>query len=110
MDDITGLSKAELQELKIKIDSEIDAIRDQLKRVEATAASGGEYADPDWYWSAVRARKHKVRQSQMIQSEFTRRKEMRQGTIEGHFVDIARIRLSSDLFDELLDEARRRTP
>jgi len=93
--------------MKAEIDADIDNIRDQLKRAEVTLKTTGKYADPDWYWKAVRARKLKARDSQKIQLRLGQIRKERKGrkTVSDFFVDIAKERLERGQFYDYLDEA-----
>ena len=103
---LSTLSKHELMQLKYRMEDENDSIRDQLRRAEAHQKSTGEYADPNWYWSAVRAYKYRTRTVQAIQIELSKRKVADRSRVPDNFMDIARLRLAPELFQELLREAQ----
>ena len=100
------LTKYDLMQLKHRMEDENDSIRDQLRRAEAHQKSTGEYADPNWYWSAVRAYKYRTRTVQAIQIELSKRKVADRTRVPDSFMDIARLRLAPELFQELLHEAQ----
>lgn len=103
---LSALNKHELMQLKHRMEDENDSIRDQLRRAEAHQKSTGEYADPNWYWSAVRAYKYRTRTVQAIQIELSKRKVADRSRVPDNFMDIARLRLAPELFQELLREAQ----
>jgi len=105
LDNLQEMSDSELLDLKFKIDGEIENIRDQIDRAKADAATG-EYSDRNWYWSAVRAKKIKGRQSQQIQNEMSRRKSERANDLPNIFIDVAKEQLSNELFTEILQRAQ----
>lgn len=100
------LTKYDLMQLKHRMEDENDSIRDQLRRAEAHQKSTGEYADPNWYWSAVRAYKYRTRTVQAIQIELSKRKVADRTRVPDSFMDIARLRLAPELFQDLLREAQ----
>lgn len=103
---LSTLTKHELMQLKHRMEDENDSIRDQLRRAEAHQKSTGEYADPNWYWSAVRAYKYRTRTVQAIQIELSKRKVTDRSRVPDNFMDVARLRLDPELFQELLREAQ----
>jgi hypothetical protein len=105
---LSTMSRAELLDLKMKLDTELDDIKDQIKRAEAHTAQTGEYAEPAWYWSAVRARKHKGRQSQAVQMELSKRRKERKKVdpLANYFMNAARHTLDPNTFNEILSLAR----
>lgn len=106
--DLSDMSRDELISLKNQLDSELDDIKLQIKSAESRAAATGVYADRDWFYSAIAARKKKGRQVQRIQQELGKRKRERGESLRSpyeFFVDIARARIDDDLFEEMMTEA-----
>lgn len=66
-DELMAMSRADLLKLKLAVDVQTSAIRDQLRRARARLAQSGERADDDWFRRASSALGGKVRLSQWIQ-------------------------------------------
>ena len=96
---LAELTKEELLQLKMEIDDEGFSIGEQIAKAQATKYETGIYTDADWYWSARRAKRHKVKQSQQIQAELSRRKGVKR--MPDLFMDVARELLPADDFDRL---------
>ena len=75
--DLAELSREELLDLKLGLDTTVDDIRTQLDQARSRARASGQYADPRWYHSARRARQRVARKSQTIQHQLSRRKQAR---------------------------------
>ena len=102
---IGDMEEHELLTLKTILDDSLDTINDQLSRAKAELQTAGTHSDPNWYWSAVRAKKHIGRKSQAIQAEFKRRKTVKRVRLEKAFMDSAKLLLNGDTFQMLLDAA-----
>lgn len=111
-DNFASLDDVDLLDWKLKIEREIDHIRDRLAKVKREAKLTGIYADPGWFRSAEQCRRILGRQSQQIQNEFSRRKRAK-GRAERHnrgahliFTEVARRRLTDELYAAIWDEAQ----
>lgn len=102
--DLEQLSATELKELRLEVEAELDNIKDQLNRARVERASTGKYADPDWYWSATRAMKHKQRDIQAIQVEQGKRSKDK--PVSQYFVDVAFNTLEREVYNDIMTEAK----
>jgi len=104
--DLTKLKAHELVELRLIIENENDSIKDQLEVADESPSKM--YSDRNWYRSATRAKKHRIRIIQAINAEQTRRKSERRErgqSVPQYFVDAARELLNQDQFGEIMDLA-----
>ena len=107
--DLIQMSRDELLDLKLRIDTQIDGIKVQLAEAAGYAKAEGIYADPSWYARATAAGKIMGRKSQTIQRVLSQRKRQekaeRQRTIGDAFIDAARVRLAPDTFTMVMEDA-----
>lgn len=104
-------SKEDLLSLKIRTEDEIASVKLQLSQARESPST----IDREWEARATRALIHYGRISQHIQSRLGQIKSAEKqknvassSTTERHFLDVAKERLLSDLFNEILDEAKYR--
>ena len=104
--DLEKLDWKELKDLRIKFEIELDNIKDQIGRAEALQKSEGIYSDPDWYWSAKRALRHKQRAVQAIQTETAIKRPEKEKPLSQYFVEVANNKLTREVYDSMMAEAK----
>ena len=75
--ELSGLTEAELLELKAHIDEDLFFIGDQLFQAKQKVVTSGEYADASWYRRATFAKRIKGQLSQKVQNELGKRRRER---------------------------------
>jgi hypothetical protein len=111
-DNYASLNDADLLDWKLKIEREIDHIRDRLAKAKRDAKITGIYANPGWFRSAENCRRILGRQSQQIQNEFSRRKrakaraERRNRAAYQIFIEVARRRLTDEQYATIWAEVQ----
>jgi hypothetical protein len=103
-----SLSDDELTEKKAEALARSAVIADQIGLAKARVFTDGEYADPEWYRLAERAKRRAGLEVQMIQTVEGERRRAERGQLPGVFVDIAREMLDPDVFYDILEMARGR--
>lgn len=106
--DLSKMSRSSLIELRDKLQDEVVGIKIQLDTAKANRHSTGEYADPTWYANATAARRLKGQQLQRIQTQLGKKNRQANESVERAFVDICRVRLHSETFQEIMSEANDR--
>jgi hypothetical protein len=92
--------------MKLRLETEIVSIRNQLNRAMNEARRTGRFADGSWWVKSNHALRVKGRQCQQIQNALhDRRQSARQG-LESKFVTIARQELSEEVFQRILEKAK----
>ena len=104
--DLPNMSKEELIDLKLKVDNEILYVKNQIEDAKAKLITDGEYSDPKWYSKINGARRFLGIASQKIQAEMAKRKQKNQKDFHCAFVDVAKRRLSPELFNEIVEETK----
>lgn len=94
---------------KEQLEIDMANIRNQLEFANAHRRETGEYVDYNWYYNAKHAlRMRGISHQKVIRAIASIRKEekaiARKDTLE-RFVDIARVRLSTEMFKEIMAEA-----
>jgi len=97
--DLSGVSIDELAELKLRFETEISGITDQI---DAAKERGN--IDRAWMKRADAARRIYGRDCQRIQIEQGRRKRTQTASFERRFVDAAKRRLTEDVFQGIMQE------
>lgn len=107
--EVQGRTYAQLQELRLELESDIQSIRRQIERAQAEARATGKYASDHWWLKVHQALRIKGHQCQEIQQEMGRitkaRKAARSREVELRFVEAARRRLPPEVFRSLMEEA-----
>jgi hypothetical protein len=107
--DIRAMDRGELLLLKISIESDIDAIKSQIREAQNRVAVEHEYADRDWYRRANDAAKIKGRQGQLIQARLgilkQQEREARLSSLPRRFMDAAYELLDLETYQRINDEA-----
>lgn len=106
--DLSKMSRAALVELRDKLQDELVQIKIQLDTAKARVHTDGEYADADWYASAMAAKRLKGQQLQRIQTQLGKKRRGENDSVERAFVDICRVRLHPETFQEIMGEANDR--
>lgn len=106
--DTDTMSRDEIMLIKVKVESDIDAIQSQLKRAHDNLKENGIHADRVWYRKAESALKFKGRLIQSLQVILSQRKTEKRRSVCEYFIDVARENLLSDVFHEILEEANKR--
>lgn len=95
---------------KLDVDDHNSHAERQITRAKASLQSEGEYADPEWF---SRVTYYKRRLGQLSQRIQNRIRELRpkapNAGIQNHFMDVARLYLSPDMFKTILDQAKIRS-
>ncbi len=112
--DLEAMSRGELLKLKSQIDGRKMGIDSQIADAKTKVHTCGEYSDPFWYRRAEHAARRMGRQSQTIQIELARKKELQKERnrtevpISQYFLDVAREEMEPQDFRDMLDTAKRR--
>jgi hypothetical protein len=106
--DLSKMTRSSLVELRDKPQEELVQVKIQLDNAKANVHTSGQYADAGWYASAMAARRLKGQQLQRIQTELGKRRREVNNNVERAFIEIARIRLHPDTFQDFMDEANDR--
>jgi hypothetical protein len=89
------------------------AIRGQIAAAKAEVMDGGEYSDPKWFAAANTALRYAGKRDQEIAAELARLKREKHGNSQQaraadfaqNFVDIAKLKLTGEQFNEIKDAA-----
>ncbi len=110
--DLSEMDRASLLDLKSKIDFDGSRLQAEITEAKRNAYENGIYTDPDWYKNASIARKIFAKNSQKIQTEFSKRKALRQqnGKLETRtflsvFNDICKHELDRELYNKIAKQA-----
>lgn len=112
--DLEAMDRDGLLKLKSQIDGRKMGIDSQIADAKSQVHTTGEYADPDWYRRAQHAAKRMGRQSQAVQIELARQKELQKERnrtevpVSQYFLDVAREEMQPQDFRDMLDTAKRR--
>ena len=112
--DLEAMSRDELLKLKAQIDGRKMGIDSQLGDAKSQVHMTGEYAEPGWYRRAQHAARRMGRQSQAVQIELARQKQLQKERnkaevpVSQYFLDVAREEMQPQDFRDMLDQAKRR--
>jgi hypothetical protein len=104
-----SMPDVELLELKLAMEARINDIKEQLSRARERQENSGESIEPGWMSRTEKSRRLYGHDVQRIQLELKRRndsKKERGASLGDHFIKVARRRLDSDFFAEIMNEAR----
>ena len=107
--DLEAMSRDELLTLKSQIDNRKAGIDSQIADAKTKVHTSGEYADPEWYGRANHAAKRMGRQSQAVQIELARQKQLQKDRnktevpVSQYFMDVAREEMQPQDFRDMLD-------
>ena len=104
--DLTDLHSDELSDLHIKLLNDQADIQGQLAIAKMKYQTEGISSDYEWYIKAEHAHRMMGRRLQTIQAEFARRKRERALSFERSFIKNARLLLSAEAYERIVDAAR----
>ena len=105
--DLKGKTEEELHDMKTEIETAITSMKLQIEQAKAA----GEYADRDWWRRIHAALKIKGRQAQQLQNAVgklnrARKERNAQKPLSAFFMEVARDKLSYELYEEIYRLAR----
>lgn len=108
--DYSKLNLDQLKALKDKILIDINRLKATIKRAKSKAQFEGKHSDYNWFNKQNNMLRIKQEQHQLVMQEAGKRKrenrEKQQQILERRFMDIAKVRLTEELFYEMLNDAR----
>lgn len=106
-EDLNALSLEQLEELKLKINTNILSISSKIKSKQAEYSAGGEGASSEWFIGANHALNVNQRFMPYLSAMIRKRRQTGR-SLDSYFVDVARETLSAQRFQDILNEARAR--
>lgn len=107
--DLEKLTIDELQDLRDDLAEDLASIGGQIDAAKWEAQATRVYADHEWFRKAAFAKRAKGAEHQRVLTEIARRKQQDRkknaNSLGEAFIDVARRRLSAEVFADLMDEA-----
>ena len=104
------INLAALEAERDEVELALVQIKAQINGAKANRIGTGEYSDPDWWHRAHTALRYKGQRHQWLLRTIAEAKRKSKSTttksLESRFVDAAKRRLDSSLFEELIEEAK----
>jgi hypothetical protein len=104
--DLVAMSRTELMDLKLYVDTQRDGVQAALELAKITFHTTGEPMDPQRLQRTRHAYRMRTREIQAIENELSRRKREESKALAQAFIDQARLLLDGEVFMTIMVAAQ----